>query len=184
MRTIPIAKEKAMKINPLETKRLILRGFQPGDAAFAIGIWNDPEMGEYLPDPSIEHVDAEYRKMVEALGDDEDCCYLISTLKATGKRVGTCSFIPSAGGSVYDIDYCVHKSFWNQGFATEMAKGMIEYARAQGATKITVNINQNNPASNQIARNLGFTVVGEKTYKKKGTERTYTDLRYALNLEP
>lgn len=173
-----------MKIKPIHTERLVLRGFEPADAAFAISIWNDPEMGEHLPDPSIEHVDLAYRKMVEGLGNDEECCYMISTLKSTGESIGTCSFIPSEEGTVYDIAYCVHKAFWNQGFATEMVKGMIVHARQQGAAKITADINRDNPASNAIARNLGFTVVGEKTYTKKGTALVYTDIRYALPIKP
>lgn len=173
-----------MKIKPIHTDRLILRGFQPEDAGFAISIWNDPEMGEYLPDPSIEHVDAEYREMVENLGSDEECCYMIATLNSTGNRIGTCSFIKSADGKVYDIAYCVHKAFWNQGFATEMAEGMIGHARRNGAAKITIAINRENPASNHIAQKLGFAVVGEKTYMKKGTDLTYTDFLYKLNINP
>jgi RimJ/RimL family protein N-acetyltransferase len=171
-----------MKIKPIYTERLVLRGFEPGDAGFAISIWNDPEMGEYLPDPSIEHVDEEYRKSIENLGDDAECCYMISTLKTTAARIGTCSFIPSDDGTVYDIAYCVHKTYWNQGFATEMAKGMIDYAKQQGAKKITIDINRNNPASNKIAQKLGFIVIGEKTYTKKGTTLSYTDTRYEFTV--
>ncbi|MCI8716285.1 MAG: N-acetyltransferase, partial [Oscillospiraceae bacterium] len=36
-----------MKIEPIETERLRLRGFTPADAMFAIGIWNSPDTGEY-----------------------------------------------------------------------------------------------------------------------------------------
>lgn len=46
-----------------------------------MSVWNDPEMGEYLPDPSMENMDEEYRKSLESLGDDETCCYLISESK-------------------------------------------------------------------------------------------------------
>ena len=40
-----------MKIKPIETERLLLRGFTKDDAPFALSIWNDPDMSEYLPDP-------------------------------------------------------------------------------------------------------------------------------------
>lgn len=39
-----------VKIEPIETPRLILRGFTKEDAMWAYSIWNDPEMGAYLPD--------------------------------------------------------------------------------------------------------------------------------------
>lgn len=173
-----------MKIEIIDTARLFLRGFVAADAEFAMSVWNDPEMGEYLPDPSIENMDEQYRKSLETLGDDEECCYLISVLKNTGERIGTCSFIPRNNATVYDIAYCIHKKYWRQGYATEMANGMMDYAKRQGAEKITIDINKENAASNKIARNLGFTVVGEKTYTKRGTNLEFTDYRYEMVIQP
>ena len=109
-----------MKIKPIETPRLILRGFTKEDALWAYSIWNDPEMGEYLPDEAKEDIDPEYIKELEVLGEDEECCYLIPVFKNSGLRVGTCSFIPSEDKKIYDIAYCVHKDFWIQGYATEI----------------------------------------------------------------
>ena len=105
-----------MKIPAIETNRLFLRGFTPADARFALGIWNDPEMGEYLMDEAMETVSDEYLRQIEQLGEDEECCYLIAESKETGERIGTCSFIPEEDGAVYDIAYCVHKSLWRQGY--------------------------------------------------------------------
>ena len=42
-----------MQVETIETKHLYLRGFRKEDARFAISIWNDPEMGEYLPDEAM-----------------------------------------------------------------------------------------------------------------------------------
>lgn len=172
-----------MKIEKIETPRLCLRGFVKTDVGFAMSVWNDPEMGEYLPDPSLENMDQEYRESLEALGEDEICCYLISESKMTGDRIGTCSFIPSEDGLVYDIAYCVHKNHWRNGYATEMAQGMIDYAKLHGANKITVNVNKENAASNAIVKKLGFHVVGESTYKKSGTSQVFTDYKYELLIE-
>ena len=46
---------------------------------------------------------------------------------------------------------CVHKKFWCQGYATEIAQGMIDYARSQGAEKVTIFVGQDNVASNRVA---------------------------------
>ena len=83
-----------MKIKPIETARLTLRGFTKEDALWAYSIWNDPEMGEYLPDEAKEDIDPEYIKELEVLGENEECCYLIPVFKNSGQPVGTCSFIP------------------------------------------------------------------------------------------
>lgn len=172
-----------MKIRPIETERLFLRGFEKDDALFAIGIWNDAETGKYLPDPAMTEIGEAYLKTVQALGEDAECCYLIAVSKETGERIGTCSFMPSEGGDAFDIAYCVSGAFWNQGYATEMAKGMLDAFRVRGGKRATVRVNRENAASNRIAQKLGFRVVGEKVYKKRGTDRTFTDYLYELDLD-
>ena len=126
-----------MQVETIETKRLYLRGFQKEDALFAISIWNDPEMGEYLADEAMDEIDEAYVKEIEELPQDEVCCYMIAELKDVRERVGTCSFIPSEDGKNYDIAYFVHKKYWQNGYAGEMAKGMVDYAKKHGAKKVT-----------------------------------------------
>lgn len=171
-----------MKINDIETPRLLLRGFTKEDALWAYSIWNNPEMGQYLPDEAKEEIDDEYLKMLESLGEDEDCCYLIPVFKNSLERVGTCSFIMSKDKKVYDIAYCVHKNFWRQGYATEIAQGMINYARNQGAEKVTIYVGQENAASNRVAQKCGGKIVSESTYKKKGTDMIMKDYKYEIAL--
>ena len=169
-----------MKIPPIETERLYLRGFTPEDARFALSIWNDPEMGEYLMDEAMETIDEEYLRMVEKLGEDGECCYLIAVDKDAGTRIGTCSFLPE--GDVYDIAYCVHRDFWRQGYATEMVGGMIAHPRSQGAKKITIVISNENAASNAVAKKFGCRVAETLTEKKRGSDRVFTDYKYELDL--
>ena len=171
-----------MKIKPIETSRLVLRGFTKEDALWAYSIWNDPEMGEYLPDEAKEDIDPEYIKSLEVLGENNECCYLIPVLKNSYQRVGTCSFIPSEDKKIYDIAYCVHKDFWCQGYATEIARGMMEYARIQGAEKVTIWVSKENIPSNRVAVKCGGRIVGEKTYKKRGTDVTMEEYLYQVLL--
>ena len=169
-----------MKIPPIETERLYLRGFTPEDARFALSIWNDPEMGEYLMDETMETVSDEYLRQIEQLGEDKECCYLIAEDRAAGTRIGTCSFLPE--GDVYDIAYCVHKSLWRQGYGTEMVDAMINHARSQGAKKATIFIFSENPGSNAIAKKFGVRVVETKVKKKRGTDREFLEYKYELDL--
>ena len=172
-----------MRVEIIETERLYLRGFQKEDAVFAISIWNDPEMGEYLPDEAMVEIDEVYLKEIEKLPEDEECCYMIAEFKDTHERVGTCSFIPSEDGKVYDIAYCVHMKYWRNGYATEMARGMVNYAKKQGASKVTVRVNKENAASNAIVKKIGFEVIGETSYQKRGTELEFCDYLYELNFK-
>lgn len=76
--------------------------------------------------------------------------YLISESRETGERIGTCSFIPGEDGKTYDLAYCVYRDYWKQGYATEMAQGMMDYAREHGAHRFTVSVNKENAASNAV----------------------------------
>ena len=156
-----------MKINDIETPRLLLKGFTKEDALWAYSIWNNPEMGQYLPDEAKEEIDDEYLKIV---------------FKNSLERVGTCSFMISDDKKVYDIAYCIHKNFWCQGYATEIAQGMIDYARSQGAEKVTIYVGQENAASNRVAQKCGGKIVSESTYKKKGTDIIMKDYKYEIVL--
>lgn len=171
-----------MRTEILETHRLFLRPFEREDAPFAISIWNDPEMGEYLPDEAMEEVSPEYLKMIEDCAEDDTCYYMISEDKCTHERIGTCSFIISEDGNAMDIAYCVQKQFWRNGYATEMAKGMVDYAKSCGMDKVTVRVNKTNDGSNRVVKKLGFEVVGEYSYKKRGTDLTFEDFCYELKL--
>ncbi len=193
-----------MKIQPIETSRLILRGFTKEDALWAYRIWNDPEMGFYLPDEVKEEIDLEYLKELEVLGEDEECCYLIPIFKDSEERVGTCSFIFTEEDKIFDIAYCVHKDFQCQGYATEIAQGLIRYARAIGAArakccitlvkrliryaraigaeKVTLRVSKENIPSNRVAIKCGGKPVQEGTYRKKGTETLREEYLYEILL--
>ena len=54
-----------MKIPAIETTRLLLRGFTKEDALWAFRIWNDPEVGKYLPDEPMLEPDPEYIRELE-----------------------------------------------------------------------------------------------------------------------
>lgn len=169
-----------MTIEPIMTERLMLRGFVKEDALWAFHIWNDPEMGRYLPDEAMEKIDPEYLKLLESLGDDPECCYLIPIRQDTREPVGTCSWMMRDGA--IDLAYCVHQSFWNQGYATEMARGMIEYARRQGAKRVTIYVNQDNAASRRVAEKCGGQIAAENISQKRGTDQMIREYRYDILL--
>ena len=173
-----------MKIETIETPRLALRGFTPGDAPFAMSLWNDPDTGRWLSDPALEAIPdlAAYTKSVEGLGDALDCCHLVAVDRATGQSVGTCSFIPENGGRSYDIAYAVQPACQRQGYGTEIVEGLIGYARARGAGAVTIRIAKENEASNALARKVGALIIAEGSYTKGGTDEVIPNYIYELKL--
>ena len=59
---------------------------------------------------------------------------------------------------------------------------MIDYARSQGAEKVTIFVSQENIASNRVVLKCGGKVVSESTYKKKGTDTIMKDYKYEIIL--
>lgn len=171
-----------MRVETIETERLNLRPFERTDARFAISIWNDKEMGEYLLDEAMDEISDEYLHMIEDLADDEECYYMIAEQKETHERIGTCSFILSEDGMAMDIAYCVLKKLWRNGYATEMARGMVEYAKAHGVEKVTISIAKDNAGSIGVARKLGCTLKEEKLCTKRGAEEAHAVCLYELDI--
>lgn len=167
-----------MKIESIESPRLIIRSFLKEDAYWAY----KTEMGEYLADEAKEDVDMAYIKELEELENDQDCAYLIPISRETKKRVGTCSFLLTDGGNTYDIAYCVHKSLWNKGYATEIAQSLISYARKKGASKVSIIVNQENMASRRVAEKCDGKIVNEDTFIKKGSREVKKTYKYEINL--
>lgn len=171
-----------MRVETIETERLYLRPFERTDARFAISIWNDKEMGEYLLDEAMEEIGDEYLRMIEDLADDEECYYMIAESKQSHERIGTCSFILSEDGTTMDIAYCVLKKLWRNGYATEMARGMVAYAKAHGVEKVTISIAKDNAGSIGVARKLGCVLKEEKLCVKRGEEEAHTVCLYELDI--
>ena len=92
------------------------------------------------------------------------------------------SSVAATKTKTYDLAYCVHPYFWKQGYATEMAQGMIEYARRQGAEKATIWVSAENAASCRVAEKCGGIAATEKTYHKRNTDLVMKEIRYDITL--
>ena len=60
--------------------------------------------------------------------------------------------------------------------------GMIDYARIQGAEKVTIIVSKGNIPSNRVAVKCGGKIAGESTYKKRGTDISMEDYLYEILL--
>ena len=74
------------------------------------------------------------------------------------------------------------KPQWRKGYATEMACGMRDYARAHGGKKLTILIFKGNDASIAVAKKLGCHVASERPYQKKGSDRVLTEYKFEMEL--
>ena len=59
---------------------------------------------------------------------------------------------------------------------------MIDYARSQGADKVTIHVGRKNAVPNRVAQKCGGKIVSESTYKKRGTDIIMKDYKYEIVL--
>ena len=123
----------------------------------------DKEMYFYTPDEPWKSVETaeEFIKMVLWLYDLQHETFrhfFAITEKQSGKIIGACGI----GGVEYDrteneVFYHIGKNYWNQGYATEASKVMLEYAFMKlRLPKIIGIVHPDNVASIKVLEKIGL----------------------------
>ncbi|HZQ67973.1 MAG TPA: GNAT family N-acetyltransferase [Terriglobales bacterium] len=145
----------------LETERVVLREFVPGDADALTRILSDPETMRYYPAPLdhdgvvawIDRNRARYEK------DGHGLWAMI--LKSSGELIGDCGIsMQEVQGAWYrEIGYHVRRDLWGQGLAAEAARACRDYgfANLRAETLISI-IRPENLPSRRVAEKNGMTL--------------------------
>lgn len=75
--------------------------------------------------------------------------------KNTGDFLGWFMLMPIEPGTV-ELGFMLVQSQWNKGWATEIAGGLLEFAKAQGIGKIFAKTDVRNLPSRRVLEKLGF----------------------------
>jgi ribosomal-protein-alanine N-acetyltransferase len=95
----------------------------------------------------------------------------VAVLKGTRQVVGRVGFHqPPDDDGVAEIGYSVTPRFRRQGFAFEMAEGLIEWAASRGCSACLASARPDNAASLATIMKLGFVKVGEQMDEIDGLE--------------
>jgi RimJ/RimL family protein N-acetyltransferase len=103
--------------------------------------------------------------------DEEPWLMRVAVLKGTRQVVGRAGFHqpPDADG-VVEIGYSVTPRFRRQGFAVEMAAGLIKWAASRGCSACLASVRPDNAPSLATIARLGFVKVGEQMDEVDGLE--------------
>jgi RimJ/RimL family protein N-acetyltransferase len=103
--------------------------------------------------------------------DEEPWLMRVAVLKGTRQVVGRAGFHqpPDAEG-VVEIGYSVTPRFRRQGFAVEMAEGLIAWAASRGCCACLASARPDNAPSLATIAKLGFVKVGEQMDEIDGLE--------------
>lgn len=150
-------------------KRIALRGYRKTDFEFVSGMWFDKENGKYLSDPEKGYIDEKFQKAVDEMADSPLGYYFVAEMLETGELIGSCCAFPdydSEDRLIFDIGYCVHKSYWRQGYGRDILFTLLDWIKAQGGVGVTAEAAKENTASVELLKKSGFEVIKESSFKK------------------
>lgn len=144
----------------LETPRLILRKFVPGDEEDVLRIYGDQEVNRFLPWFPLadleEARDYLHHTIMPEYQKEAAYRYAIA-LKPSGQAVGyisLCGIDEEKGCG--DLGYGLRKEYWGRGIVAEAAKALLDRLRANGFRYVTATHDVNNPASGRVMQKAGM----------------------------
>ena len=166
----------------IKTERLTLRPVQPGDEMeiHEYAADQDITMMFYLPHETFEETADFVKRNAEEWKSPNQINYEFVIL-LDGRIIGGCDsdLGHSEDRSYATLGWIMNKKYRNQGFASEAAAAVLDFAfRNLNVDKVYAQCDVNNPASFAIMRKIGMKCINDKgtrTYPKTGkTSGEYT----------
>jgi RimJ/RimL family protein N-acetyltransferase len=151
----------------LETARLRLRMFAPGDAFDFSSITRDPEVMRYIGEGqpiSADETAANLENIIRAFRRRGFGRWAV-VHKESGRLVGYCGFstmLPAAG---VELAYMLARPFWGRGLAAEASRACLRYAFEEMCLPSVSGITRpGNLRSRRVMESLGMKFLREEVY--------------------
>lgn len=143
----------------LETRRLILRRFAPGDAAFILELLNDPDWKRFIGDKNVRSIDDARGYILKgpvAMYERVGFGLYLAALK-DGTPIGMCGLIKREGLEDVDIGFAFLAQFRSNGYAHEAAAATLAYGReVLKLPRIVAITSTDNVGSTRLLEKLGM----------------------------
>jgi [ribosomal protein S5]-alanine N-acetyltransferase len=149
-----------------ETSRLLLRPWQATEAAVLRQLWTerDPRV------PPHRRIDADGHPTLAELEDSirtnqpSSIGVLAIERKAERDLIGYCGLVDSGRGSEEEPELAFEllRRAWGQGYATEAAWAVLDWARSSGYERLWATVWDWNTPSRRVLAKLGFTETDHK----------------------
>ena len=149
----------------LETPRLILREYTEDDSATVLAYQSDPRYLRYYPweERTLEDVQRLVRTFIDWQSESpRRRLQLAVLLHESGTLIGSCGVRRKPDDDTEaDIGFELSPGHWGQGYATEAATAMVEFAfRELGLSRLSSWCIADNAASARVLEKLGMTQEG------------------------
>ncbi|MDQ5856955.1 MAG: GNAT family N-acetyltransferase [Acidobacteriota bacterium] len=145
----------------LETERLILRRLTGEDAAFMLGLLNEPSWLRFIGDRGVRTLE-EARSYI-ARGPVDMYARLGFGLYATTLKeddsapIGICGLVKRDGLEDVDVGFAFLPEFWGKGYACEAASAVMAYAKSVVGLKRIVAITAvDNESAARLLEKIGL----------------------------
>ena len=144
----------------LETERLVLRTLESSDALFYLELLNTPEFIANIGDRGLRSVDAA-REAIEkgpiAMQAARGHSIYLVQMKSTGIAIGMSGLIKRDKLDDVDLGYAFMPDYSGQGFASEAALAVVDYARkVLGLKRLVAITTPGNESSERVLRKVGM----------------------------
>jgi ribosomal-protein-alanine N-acetyltransferase len=151
-------------MHEIETQRLRLRGFQPGDLdAYQTTIYGDADVMRYLPGGQPRPVERTRDVLNFFIEHGQQHGFTVWAVIDRGNNafLGHCGLIYLNNGVEVEIAYAFGKAYWGQGFAPEAARACLRYGfETVGLTHILALAYPANLASQRVMQKIGMQYQG------------------------
>ena len=170
----------------LETERLVLRPLTAAHTESLLAYRGDPEVCRYLPFPPMDA--AEIARRLETqwfrteLVEDGEHVTLGAELRDTGQLVGdVILFLKSREHGNGEIGWVFHPAVAGQGYATEAAAAMLDWAfGAVDLRRVVARLDERNTASARLCSRLGMRLEARLVENEVFKGELTTELDYAI----
>ena len=149
----------------LETPRLLLRPFAPGDAAAMYRNWaSDPDVTRFLTWQAYTAPEQAEETVARWLREAEDPTQYqwAMVLKELGEPIGSFSVVRrNDDAASMELGYCIGKTWWGRGLTAEAMRAVVAYLIGEvGANRVSACHDVENPNSGRVMQKAGMTKEG------------------------
>lgn len=170
----------------LETPRLILRPLTAADTDALLTYRGDADVCRYLPFPPMDAAEIARRLDTQwfrtTLEADDEGVTLGAERRDTGELIGdVIVFQRSRANGIGEIGWVFHPSVAGQGYATEAAAAMLDWAFGPVALRrVIARLDERNTSSARLCERLGMRLEARLVENELFKGELTTDLHYAI----
>lgn len=148
----------------METPRLVLRPFAPGDAEVVHAIYSDPLVMRYVATGPMTDLAVTRRLLEDYTAHQERHGFSFWAVieRSSGTLIGDCGLYRTPAGEV-ELGYTLGASWWHRGYATEAAGRWLSVAFGElGLAEVLALAEPANLGSLHVLDKLGMRRDGER----------------------